>query len=97
LTWAPQSFVLAIVVFFCLPSRPDTSKFLNENERTLALTRLNADNLDEAHGGIDKRAVKRAFTDWKTWVVSIMCASTSIRARWFLKACADEIETQTLA
>lgn len=66
------SFVLAIVVFFCLPSRPDTSKYLNENERTLAHTRLNADSLAEGHNGIDWRAVKRAFMDPKTYIVSIM-------------------------
>ncbi|KAI5479118.1 high-affinity nicotinic acid transporter [Pseudohyphozyma bogoriensis] len=65
------SFVLAIVVYFCLPSRPDTSRYLSEDERTLAITRLNADSLAEGHTGIDWKGVKRAFTDWKTYVVAV--------------------------
>ncbi|KAJ7675567.1 major facilitator superfamily domain-containing protein [Mycena rosella] len=66
------SFVLAVVVFFCLPSRPETSKYLTEDERTLALTRLNRKNLGEGHTGIDWRAVKHAMLDWKTYVVSVL-------------------------
>ncbi|KAJ7662827.1 major facilitator superfamily domain-containing protein [Mycena polygramma] len=65
------SFVLALVVFLCLPSRPQTSKYLSEDERTLALTRLNRKNLGEGHTGVDWRAVKRAMLDWKTYVVAI--------------------------
>ncbi|KAJ7176139.1 major facilitator superfamily domain-containing protein [Mycena crocata] len=66
------SFVLAVVVFFCLPSRPQTSKYLTEEQRTLALTRLNRKNLGEGHTGIDWRAVRRALTDWKTYVVAVL-------------------------
>ncbi|KAL7411142.1 major facilitator superfamily domain-containing protein [Mrakia frigida] len=65
------SFILAIVVFFCLPDRPHVSKYLNEDERVIALTRLNSENLGESSVGIDKKAVIRAFTDWKTYAVSI--------------------------
>ncbi len=67
------SVLLALCVFLFLPNRPQTSKYLNENERTLCNTRLNADNSDEGHTGIDWNGVKRAFLDWKTYVVSIMC------------------------
>ncbi|KAJ7917718.1 major facilitator superfamily domain-containing protein [Mycena leptocephala] len=65
------SFVLAVVVFLCLPSRPQTSRYLNEEERTLALTRLNRKNLGEGHTGVDWRAVHRGLTDWKTYVVAV--------------------------
>jgi hypothetical protein len=67
------SLVLAICVFLFLPNRPQTSKYLTENERTLCHTRLNADNNDEGHTGIDWNGVKRAFVDWKTYVVAVMC------------------------
>ncbi|KAJ7730953.1 major facilitator superfamily domain-containing protein [Mycena olivaceomarginata] len=66
------SFVLAVVVFFFLPSRPQTSRYITEDERTLALTRLNRKNLGEGHTGIDYRAVMRALLDWKTYVVSVI-------------------------
>ncbi|KAL7408789.1 hypothetical protein BDY24DRAFT_419464 [Mrakia frigida] len=53
------TFILAIVVFFCLADRPHVSKYLNEDERVIALTRLNSKNLGYA------------FTDRKTYAVSI--------------------------
>jgi MFS family permease len=59
------SVLLAISIFFFLPSRPDKSKFLSEEERTFWHTRLNADSLGEGHTGIDWRGVKRALTDPK--------------------------------
>lgn len=66
------SVVVAIAVFFFLPSRPATTKYLSEEERLLAVTRMNRDASYEANAGIDWKAVKRAFTDWKTYVVAIM-------------------------
>jgi hypothetical protein len=72
------SFALAFIVFFCLPSRPQTSSYLSEDERTLALTRLNTRHvgkglgLGEGHTGVDWKAVKRALIDWKTYVVSVI-------------------------
>ncbi|KAJ6568478.1 major facilitator superfamily domain-containing protein [Mycena capillaripes] len=66
------SFILAVVVFFFLPSRPQTSRYLTEDQRTLALTRLNRKNLGEGHTGVDWKAVKRALMDWKTYVVALM-------------------------
>ncbi|KAM0751708.1 MFS general substrate transporter [Meredithblackwellia eburnea MCA 4105] len=65
------SLLLAIIVFFFLPSRPQTTRYLNEEERTLELTRLNRNSLGEGHTGIDYTAVKRALLDWKTYVVAI--------------------------
>ncbi|KAK4698779.1 hypothetical protein P7C70_g7490, partial [Phenoliferia sp. Uapishka_3] len=66
------SLVLAICVYFFLPSRPQTSKYLNEDERTLAMTRLNRNSLGEGHTGVDWKAVKRAFCDWKTYAVALI-------------------------
>lgn len=66
------SVVLAICVFLFLPSRPDKSKYLNEDERTLALTRLNEDSSREGHNGIDWKAVRRAFASPTTYTVAVM-------------------------
>lgn len=67
------SFVLAIVVFFCLPSRPETTKYLTEDQRTLACTRLNAVRRQEGPTGIDWKAVRYALLDWKTYTMAVMC------------------------
>lgn len=66
------SVALAICVALFMPSRPETSRYLTEDERTVCLTRLNAQNLQEARVGIDWRGVVRCLTDWKTYVISIM-------------------------
>ncbi|KAK8866095.1 hypothetical protein IAR55_001246 [Kwoniella newhampshirensis] len=65
------SVILAICVFLFLPSRPETSRYLNEDERTLCLTRLNSENNVETELGIEWGGVKRCLTDWKTYAVSV--------------------------
>lgn len=72
------SIILAVCIFFFLPSRPDKSNYLTEDERTVVNTRLNTDSLGEGHTGIDWRGVRRALTDWKTYVVSIMYSSMNL-------------------
>ena len=72
------SVILAVVVFFALPSRPDKSRYLTEPERTIVHTRLNADSLGEGHTGIDWRGVKRALVDWKTYVIAIMYSAMNL-------------------
>lgn len=72
------SFALAVTVYFCLPSRPDRSKYLTEDERTLVITRLNRDSLGEGHTGIDWSGVRRALTDWRMWVTSIMYSAMNL-------------------
>jgi MFS family permease len=64
------SFVLAIAVALFMPSRPEKSRLLNEEERTLVLTRLNRDISSEGQG-IDWNGVIRCLVDPKTYVVSI--------------------------
>ncbi|OWZ39201.1 high-affinity nicotinic acid transporter [Cryptococcus neoformans C23] len=65
------SILLAICVFFFMPSKPEKSKYLNEEQRTLCLTRLNQENNVESELGVDWGGVKRCLTDWKTYVISI--------------------------
>jgi MFS family permease len=65
------SVLLAICVALFMPSRPETSRLLSEDERTLCLTRLNQDSSVDSRPGIDWKGVKRCFTDWKTYVVSV--------------------------
>ncbi|WWC71753.1 uncharacterized protein I206_105712 [Kwoniella pini CBS 10737] len=66
------SVVLGICVALFLPGRPDRSNFLNEHERELEFLRLKSQNLDEGNNGIDWSGVKRAFTDWKSYVITFI-------------------------
>lgn len=72
------SVLLAIAIFFFLPSRPDKSHFLNEEQRAFWHTRLNGDGLAERHNGIDWSGVKRALTDPKAWIVSVMYSAMNL-------------------
>ena len=65
------SLLLAICVALFMPSRPESSRLLNEDERTLCLTRLNEENTMETGTGIDWRGVRRTFTDPKAYVISM--------------------------
>ncbi|GFZ45527.1 hypothetical protein JCM24511_03253 [Saitozyma sp. JCM 24511] len=65
------SLVLAICTALFMPGRPETSKYLNENERTLCLTRLNRDVTSDGRLGIQWAGVRRCLTDWKVYVISI--------------------------
>ncbi|GAA5892237.1 hypothetical protein JCM8208_001489 [Rhodotorula glutinis] len=72
------SFVLAVVVYFCLPSRPEQSKYLNEEERTIACTRLNADQQGGEVPGIDWRAVRYTLVNWRTYVVAVAYSAMNL-------------------
>ena len=63
--------VLAVTTFLALPSCLDKSNYITEEERALVHARLNKDSLGKGHTGIDWRGVRRALTDWKTYVVSL--------------------------
>jgi MFS family permease len=73
------SLLLAICVALFMPSRPERSRLLSEDERTLCLTRLNAENSVDNRPGIDWRGVRRCFTDWKTYVISVGCEPSRLR------------------
>jgi hypothetical protein len=72
------SILLAVAVFFFLPSRPDKSRFLSEDERALAHARLNADSLAEGQGRVDGGGVRRALTDPKNYVVAVMYGTMNL-------------------
>ncbi|ORX39540.1 MFS general substrate transporter [Kockovaella imperatae] len=66
------SIVLGICVILFLPGRPDRSWLLTEEQKALQFRRLRSQNLDEGDDGIDWNGVKRAFTDWKAYVVTFI-------------------------
>lgn len=68
------SILLGICVVLFLPSRPSRSRYLHEEERELEFQRLRSQNLDEGDDGIDWSGVRRAFTDWKSYVVTVSLA-----------------------
>lgn len=67
------SILLAVCILFFLPSRPQFSRYLNEQERELASVRLKVDNKGEEKPlGVHWAGVFFALTNWRTYVVAIL-------------------------
>ena len=80
--------VLAALVYFCLLTYPSKSKYLTERQREIAVARMANESTNEGDTGVDKRALKRAFTDWKVYVVALMYGE-SIQVYSFRRSEAD--------
>lgn len=52
---ALPSLALAFVVLYALPTRPESSRFLDEHERAILLRKLARESLSEGHTGVQVR------------------------------------------
>lgn len=59
--------VIAAVSKFFIVDWPETSKFLNDDERHLLLRRLRIDVAEAKMDRLDKKAARRIFGDWKIY------------------------------
>ncbi|CAF0847494.1 unnamed protein product [Adineta steineri] len=67
------TIVLAVLIFLLLPNRPETSKYLTEEERTLAVTRLATSQSGGAHTkNFQWSGFRRAVTDYKIYVCAVI-------------------------
>jgi MFS family permease len=66
------SVLLGIATLLLMPGRPETSRYLTEDQRTLCLTRLNRQAGVSSELGIDWKGVRRCATDWKSYVMAVM-------------------------
>jgi hypothetical protein len=62
------TFVIALLSFRMIHDWPDRARFLTPVERELALLRLRSDTGLAQGGTLDKNAIIRGFTDWKTYL-----------------------------
>lgn len=63
----------AFVILFCLPDRPETSNFFkNEEEREIAIDRMNRGQQSEGHNILVPRHIISGFTDWKVYSVALI-------------------------
>lgn len=71
------------MVFFFLPSRPESSRFLNEQQRTTLLTLHNQGANVEHSRGIYWAGVKRAALNPITYIISIAYSCNNVRCLGF--------------
>ncbi|QRV99633.1 major facilitator superfamily transporter [Ceratobasidium sp. AG-Ba] len=65
------TILVGLVSFFYMHDLPENAKFLDESERTRLLDMMKADSPDLATH-FSPKFVKQAFTDYKSWVFSIV-------------------------
>ena len=71
---------MAGVVFFFLPDSAHEARFLNEDEKRIALARgVRQAGQSERHGGIDWQEVGMTFLDPKPWLTALMYFSCNVR------------------
>ncbi|MCJ1438832.1 hypothetical protein MMC27_008222 [Xylographa pallens] len=64
--------LVACLAKFFVVDWPETSKFLNHDERQILLLRLREDVAEARMDRLDKKATRRVFSDWKIYVGTIM-------------------------
>lgn len=72
---------MAPVVWFCMPDGPHKARFLNEDEKRVALARTVRQvgpESTERLGGISIRNVFAALSDFKPWITSLMYFSCNV-------------------
>ncbi|KAF8608242.1 MFS general substrate transporter [Ceratobasidium sp. AG-I] len=71
------TILIGILVLIFLPSRPETTRWLSEDERKLAQRRLNREVASEGTS-INWKHVIMSFTDYKAWMICLMYQSLNV-------------------
>jgi len=58
---------LGIITIFVLPDRPESTPFLNEREREIALSRMNRGTSGDVGATVNKAHIGMAFRDWRIY------------------------------
>ncbi|KAF9077413.1 major facilitator superfamily domain-containing protein [Rhodocollybia butyracea] len=58
---------LGIATFFFLPDRPESTRYLNEREREIALARMNRGTSGDVGAVVNKAHIWMAFRDWRIY------------------------------
>lgn len=72
------TFLLGIVMLFRLPDSPTSASFLTEEEKLIATERIKANQTGFKNSTIDNSQIVEAFTDVKTWLLSILILAGNI-------------------
>ncbi|TFK82621.1 MFS general substrate transporter [Polyporus arcularius HHB13444] len=79
------SILLGVAAIFFLPDRPEETRFLTEEERKVALERMNRGTTADTGRVLQKKHIVMAFKDWRIYAAGVIyfasnCAFGSISA-----------------
>ncbi|CAA7267224.1 unnamed protein product [Cyclocybe aegerita] len=77
--------LLGIATYFFLPNRPESTTYLNDRERQIAVERMNRDSSGDVGAVVNKAHIVAAFRDWRIYAGGVIyfglnCALASIGA-----------------
>ncbi|KAJ7634656.1 MFS general substrate transporter [Roridomyces roridus] len=77
--------IMGVIALLFLPKRPESTTFLNDRERVVALARMNRGTSSDTGTTVDKAHVLMAFRDWRIYAGGVIyfglnCALASISA-----------------
>ncbi|KAF8182081.1 major facilitator superfamily domain-containing protein [Pholiota molesta] len=77
--------ILGCATYFYLPNRPESTVYLTERERKIAVSRMNRDSSGDNGAVVNKAHIISAFRDWRLYVGGVIyfglnCALASIGA-----------------
>ncbi|KAJ8508292.1 hypothetical protein ONZ45_g9420 [Pleurotus djamor] len=77
--------LLGLLTLVLLPNRPESTTFFNEDERRIAIARMNRATSGDIGATINRAHIKAAFLDWRIYVggliyLGVNCALASIGA-----------------
>ncbi|KZP33760.1 MFS general substrate transporter [Athelia psychrophila] len=79
------AILLGFACFFLLPARPESTSYLTEDERKIAVERMNRSGSGDTGAVVQKQHIKAAFLDWRIYIGGVIyfganCALASISA-----------------
>ncbi|KAJ6472650.1 major facilitator superfamily domain-containing protein [Mycena vulgaris] len=79
------TILMGLVTILFLPNRPESTTFLNERERAIALDRMNRGTSSDNGAKVDRAHIYMAFKDWRIYTGGVIyfglnCALASISA-----------------
>ncbi|KAI9497316.1 major facilitator superfamily domain-containing protein [Zychaea mexicana] len=78
LIFGSPAIVLAVYAFFQIPDKPETAKFLKEEERELEIKRLKIDQGAAHDHSWSWSQVRTVLTDWKAYYFAVLYCLTGI-------------------
>ncbi|OOF91212.1 hypothetical protein ASPCADRAFT_10012 [Aspergillus carbonarius ITEM 5010] len=72
------TFLWGLLMLLRLPDSPTNASFLSDEERIIAIARLQANQAGYKSNKIDRSQILEAFTDPKTWLLAVLVLGSNI-------------------
>jgi hypothetical protein len=80
------AILLSFVCLALLPSRPEATHYLTEDERTIAIDRMNRSSSGDVGANVNKEHIRAAFKDWRVSLVyASHCTDSDVHFSSFLR------------